>query len=92
MKVIKTVGSSDLRDNLSKILKSVEGEGVVQVLHRTDSVKMIIAQDYFLKLVSVAMQYAPEEFERPTIVKEQSPDAIMKEVVNGIEGVRVLDE
>lgn len=51
MKVVKTVGSSDFRQNLKANLSLVEGEDVVRVCNRGSVDRILIAEAFLTQLL-----------------------------------------
>lgn len=80
MKVIGTVGATELRDKLAPVLRSVEGDGVVQILHRGEPIRLIITQEHYLKLLALAQSYARSEFQNEGTVRHQSPEEVLAAV------------
>lgn len=58
---VKTVSASEFRENLKDNLELVKGSDVLQVLHRGDGVKVILAQEYYFNILQKAKMF--EEME-----------------------------
>lgn len=54
MNIIDTVTASELRANLSEKLTEIEGNAVLRVTHRGCSIKVVITQEYYLRLLEGA--------------------------------------
>lgn len=47
----KTVTLSDLKKNINSEFRNLNGEDVIQILHRGQKLKVILTQEYYVKLL-----------------------------------------
>ncbi len=86
-----TVIASKLREEMAYYLGQVKGSDVIQILHRGDSVKVMMTQQHYLEILSRLAVYEREsgtEVAHPSKEKlKKKLESRLKKVKNEKEGV-----
>jgi hypothetical protein len=82
---IEAVTATDFRSNQREILESVEGNKVLQVMHRGQPIRLVMTQSYFLNVLAKIEELGGQIGESRALKSKEQRLAKVKEMANGSE-------